>query len=106
MKQVIVGNLGEIPPASGKVVHIGDQEIVIFRLSTGEYRAVENRCPHKGGPLAEGIISGKFVYCPLHDWKVSLEDGKVQAPDHGCVQTYPIRLRDGMLCIEMVEQLQ
>ncbi|HZG17729.1 MAG TPA: nitrite reductase small subunit NirD [Candidatus Bathyarchaeia archaeon] len=106
MKQVIVGILGEIPPTSSKVVHVGDLEIVIFRLSNGEYRAVENRCPHKGGPLAEGIISGQFVYCPLHDWKVCLEDGKVQAPDHGCVQTYPIREQDGMLCIEMVEQLQ
>lgn len=106
MKRIIVGKLEEIPLTSSKVVHVGEQEIVVFRLSNGDYRAVENRCPHKGGPLSEGIISGPFVFCPLHDWKVCLEDGAVQAPDHGCVRTYPIRQMDGLLCIELVEQMQ
>ena len=53
---------------------------------------MENRCPHKGGVLSEGMVSGEFVFCPMHDWKICLEDGKVQDPDTGCVKTYQTQI--------------
>ncbi|OYD07078.1 nitrite reductase small subunit NirD [Paludifilum halophilum] len=90
MREVTIGKVTEIPERTGRVVHIGNLELAVFRLSGGEIRAVENRCPHRGGPLAEGMISGGYVYCPLHEWKIRLKDGKVQDPDSGCVQTYPV----------------
>jgi nitrite reductase (NADH) small subunit len=86
--KVMVGHIDKFPERLGKTVRLGDTEIAIFRLSSNKFRAVENRCPHKGNVLSEGMVSGKFVFCPMHDWKICLEDGQVQAPDHGCVKTY------------------
>ncbi|HLA00118.1 MAG TPA: Rieske 2Fe-2S domain-containing protein [Thermodesulfovibrionales bacterium] len=63
----------------------------IFRLSDGRIKAVENRCPHKGGPLSEGIVSGETVICPMHGLKISLIDGSALPPDEGNVKTYEIR---------------
>lgn len=91
---VWIGNLTELPQKLGKTVMIGDKELAVFKLENGEIRAIENRCPHKGGVLAEGIISGEYVFCPMHDWKISVKNGKVQAPDVGCVQTYPVEIQE------------
>ncbi len=87
-----IGFVHELPERLGKTVRVGDKEVAVFRLSSGLIRAVENRCPHKGGVLTEGIISGEFVFCPMHDWKICLDDGKVQDPDTGCVKTYKIEI--------------
>lgn len=105
MKQYVVGWTRDIALRSGRVVRIKDAEIAVFRLSNGDIRAIENRCPHKGGPLAEGIISGHYVFCPLHDWKISLEDGVVQKPDTGCIRTYPVEVNDGMVSILIKEDV-
>ena len=86
--KILVGSIHELPERLGKTVRVGEKEIAVFRLSNGSVRAIENRCPHKGGVLTEGIVSGEFVFCPMHDWKISLNDGNVQAPDTGCVKTY------------------
>lgn len=86
--KVLVGSIHELPDRLGKTVRVGDKEIAVFKLSAGSIRAVENRCPHKGGVLTEGVVSGEFVFCPMHDWKICLDDGKVQEPDTGCVKTY------------------
>ncbi|WP_078547798.1 nitrite reductase small subunit NirD [Litchfieldia alkalitelluris] len=86
--KVLVGSIHELPDRLGKTVRVGEREVAVFKLSGGSVRAVENRCPHKGGVLSEGIISGEFVFCPMHDWKICLDDGKVQEPDHGCVKTF------------------
>lgn len=83
-----IGSLRDLPDRLGKTVVVGDKELAVFKLSNGKVRAIENRCPHKGGVLSEGIVSGEFVFCPMHDWKICLEDGKVQEPDSGCVKNY------------------
>ncbi|MDR7000104.1 nitrite reductase small subunit NirD [Neobacillus niacini] len=83
-----IGSIHELKERIGKTVCIGEKEVAVFRLSNGKVRAVENRCPHKGGVLSEGMVSGDFVFCPMHDWKICLDDGKVQKPDRGCVKTY------------------
>lgn len=92
--RVKVAMLNELPEKLGKRVQIGTMDIALFRLTNGEVRAIENRCPHKGGVLSEGIVSGEHVFCPMHDWKISVVDGKVQEPDEGCVKTYPVEIED------------
>ncbi|WP_078555356.1 nitrite reductase small subunit NirD [Bacillus alkalicellulosilyticus] len=91
---VKVGKVSDFPIKVGKEVIIGDHQIAIFRLSNGKMKAVENRCPHKNGPLSQGIVSGEHVFCPLHDWKIDLESGEVQKPDDGCVRTYKVSVEN------------
>jgi len=86
--------LDDIPRSAARTVHAGDSMIAVFRLTDDRVKAVENRCPHKQGPLAEGIISGDDVLCPLHNWRISLDSGEVAAPDKGCVKTYPVKVED------------
>lgn len=92
LQRIKVANVREFPKELGKTIHIGSQEIALFRLANGDFRAIENRCPHKGGVLVEGMVSGEHVFCPMHDWKINMTDGKVQAPDHGCVKTYQVEI--------------
>jgi nitrite reductase (NADH) small subunit len=92
LRSVLIGELADLPQKLGKTVMIGRKEIAVFKMENGEIKAIENRCPHKGGVLAEGILSGEYVFCPMHDWKISVKDGKVQAPDVGCVQSYPVEI--------------
>ena len=91
----------DLPIQIGKEVQMKGMSIALFRLSNGDIRAVENRCSHKNGPLAEGILSGEFVFCPLHNWKISLLTGEVQKPDDGCIQTYEVEVIDGDIYIYM-----
>lgn len=93
-KQVYtIGTVQDFLPQIGRVVVAGNVELAVFRTSDGAVYAIENRNPHpKGGPLAEGIVSGYYLYDPLYDWKIDLRTGEVQAPDHGRVQTYPVIL--------------
>lgn len=101
MSKIDVGCYETLAPLAGKVIRLGEKEIVLFKLSNGEVKALENKSPHpKGGTLADALVSGKFVFCPLYDWKISLEDGKVQAPDEGQVPTYPVIIQDGRIIIE------
>ncbi|MGH9236444.1 MAG: nitrite reductase small subunit NirD [Vicinamibacterales bacterium] len=92
---------GNIPPREGRAVLIGDREIALFNLGD-EFLATDNQCPHKGGPLCDGIVTGTSVVCPLHAWKVNLATGEVERPAHGkehCVTTYPTRIEDGVVLI-------
>ncbi|WML50132.1 nitrite reductase small subunit NirD [Neobacillus sp. PS3-34] len=90
MKVAVAGYSG-LAVRAGTEVQIGDEKIAIFKLTNGDVRAVENRSPHpKGGVLSEGLVSGNYVFCPVYDWKISLVDGKVQAPDIGQVKTYEV----------------
>jgi nitrite reductase (NADH) small subunit len=91
-----------VPAREGRAALVGGREIAIFNLG-GRFLAVDNRCPHRGGPLADGIVSGAAVVCPLHAWKVSLESGGVQRPgDAGaCVRTYPTRVEDNVIWVEI-----
>jgi nitrite reductase (NADH) small subunit len=82
-----------LPINTGQLFQVGEEEIVLFKLSDGQIKAVENRSPHpKGGTLVDALVSGSFIYCPFYDWKISLEDGQVQDPDIGNVKTYQIEV--------------
>lgn len=91
-----------IPPREGRAAHVGHREIAIFNLGD-RFLAVDNRCPHEGGPLCDGIITGSAVVCPLHAWKVDLETGLVRRPaaQSGCVPTYPTRVEAGVVLVEV-----
>ena len=92
----------DLPPREGRVVQLGSREIAVFNLGD-RFFATDNRCPHKGGPLCDGIVTGHAVVCPLHAWKVNLETGQVERPAaaNHCVQTYPARVQDGVLQVDV-----
>ncbi|MEF3303970.1 nitrite reductase small subunit NirD [Paenibacillus sp. GYB003] len=92
MTKWLVGNLADIDAKGSRKIRLGETEIAVFRLSDGQVLAVENRCPHKGGQLSEGMVCGTTVHCPLHDWKIDLASGRVLEPDEGCVTTYPVEI--------------
>ena len=104
-----VAPTGNIPPREGRAVLIGDREIALFNLGPAtepgagnRFLATDSQCPHKGGPLCDGIVTGASVVCPLHAWKISLQTGEVERPSHGkdhCVATYPTRIEDGVVLI-------
>src|SRR4051794_22590292 len=99
VRRILIGKASELPQKLGKTTVVGNKEIAVFKLESGAIRAIENRCPHKGGVLAEGIVSGDFVFCPMHDWKICVTDGKVQAPDVGCVASFPVEVVDDQVFI-------
>ncbi|MBM4765062.1 nitrite reductase (NAD(P)H) small subunit [Bacillus sp. B15-48] len=91
MDKILIADYHTLPVGVGQVYKINGEEVVLFRLSNGDVRAIENRSPHpKGGTLSEGLVSGEYLYCPVYDWKISLKDGQVQAPDEGYVKIYQL----------------
>lgn len=102
---VRITETGEIPLREGRAVRMGDRDIAVFNLGD-RFVAVENRCPHAGGPLADGIVGGGTVTCPLHNWRISLESGQVTKPCDNAmaaVQTYPVRVEDGVILLGLSE---
>lgn len=87
-----VCSIEDIPRQGGRLVKIDDKEIAIFRTSDDTIYALENKCPHKNGPLVEGIITDDILICPLHAQKINLKDGEVLAPNEGCVDTYEVNI--------------
>jgi nitrite reductase (NADH) small subunit len=100
LTRIPVANYSNIKVRSGYSLKIDDTDIALFKLTNGEVYALENRSPHpKGGVLSEGLVSGEYVYCPVYDWKISLKDGKVQAPDEGQVRTFKVELEEEIVFI-------
>ena len=89
---VDIGPVADIPLQGARVVRTGHGDIAVFRTAAGSILAVEDRCPHKGGPLSQGIVHGDMVTCPLHNWVISLKTGDAQGADVGCVQTIAVRV--------------
>jgi nitrite reductase (NADH) small subunit len=87
-----IGTLSDIPKLGARVVESEQGDIAIFRTAEDELFALRDKCPHKGGPLSQGIVHGKRVACPLHDWKIHLDTGLAVAPDEGCAAYYPVKL--------------
>jgi len=90
----------DIPLREGRSVRLGKRDIAIFNLGD-RFLAIDSRCPHKGGPLSEGIVSGGAVVCPLHAWKVDLETGAVVRPvgDFPCVETLPVLVQENVVLV-------
>lgn len=96
-----IGPLQDIPRQGARVVQTIAGEIAVFRARNDAVFALDNRCPHKGGPLSQGIVHGHRVACPLHDWKIHLESGLAVAPDEGCAARFPVRLVNGTIWLSL-----
>ncbi len=94
---VRAGRLEDIPRLGARLVRSPAGDIALFRTAKDETFALEDRCPHRGGPLSEGIVFGARVACPLHDWVIELRSGLALAPDCGRAKTYPVRVEDGVV---------
>lgn len=89
-----------IPPQEGRSVTVGELELAIFNLHD-RFVTIENRCPHKGGPLCDGIVSGTSVVCPLHGWRFDLDSGAaVRASLPACVTVFPTRVEEGIILVD------
>lgn len=95
-----IGALDDIPERGARVVrtHLGC--VAIFRTITGEVFAIDDACPHKGGPLSEGIVHGRSVTCPLHNMVLRLDTGQAEGAAAGSVATYPVRVEGGRILLE------
>src|SRR5512143_653231 len=100
-------DVNDIPRLGARVVRHGTVRIAVFRTDGDEVFALEDRCPHKGGPLSQGIVHGRRVTCPMHNWNVELDSGCAVAPDRGCAREVPVRLEDGRVWVNfaVVEQV-
>ncbi len=74
-------------------------DVAVFRTADDRVFALLDRCPHKGGPLSQGIVFGEHVACPLHNWTISLEDGQARAPDVGCATRFAVRVVEGVVSL-------
>ena len=96
---VDIGALDAIPIRGARVVKAAIGCIAVFRTAENEGFALLDQCPHKGGPLSQGIVHDKGVTCPLHNWVISLETGKAQGADEGQVRTIPLKVENGTISV-------
>ncbi len=96
-----VGKLSDIPRLGARVVSTAEGDIAVFRTAEDEVFALKDSCPHKGGPLSQGIVHGKCVTCPLHDWKIQLASGEAVAPDEGHTASFPVRIDNGVVFLSL-----
>jgi nitrite reductase (NADH) small subunit len=95
-----IGSIEQIPVRGARVVKTKLGCIAVFRTAEDEVFATTDRCPHEGGPLSEGIVHGKSVTCPLHNWVFSLESGEALGADEGKIDTYAIRVEGDRLMLD------
>ncbi|MGE5547679.1 MAG: nitrite reductase small subunit NirD [Solirubrobacterales bacterium] len=100
-----IGTLADIPRRGARTVDTPLGEVAVFRTAEDEVFALINRCPHRGGPLSEGIVSGRKVACPLHNWVIDLNTGEAEAPDEGCTTAVEVRMEGGRLLLGLNAQL-
>ncbi len=92
---IAILDVNDIPKLGARVVRHGSLDVAVFRTADDEIFALEDRCPHKGGPLSQGIVHGKRVTCPMHGWNIELDSGSAVAPDVGCAREIPIKVEAG-----------
>jgi len=95
-----IGALGDIPQQGARLVKTASGCIAIFRTAQDKVFALDDKCPHKGGPLSNGIQHGEAVTCPLHNWVFDLNTGAAQGADVGQVKTYPVKVANGRVLID------
>ncbi len=94
-----IGGTQDIPRLGARVVARPGGNIAVFRTADDRVFALDDRCPHKGGPLSQGIVHGARVTCPLHNWMIELESGEAVSPDQGCARTIPVRIDGGRILL-------
>ncbi len=96
-----IGTLDEIPRRGARVVRTPKGCVAVFRTAHDQAFALEDRCPHKGGPLSQGIVHGTSVTCPLHNWVLNLETGEAPGADEGRALAFPLRVEEGRILLDL-----
>ena len=96
-----IAKLEELPRLGARVVEFDTIKVAVFRTSQDEVLAVKDRCPHRGGPLSQGIVHGNLVTCPLHNWRIDLATGEAVQPDKGCVRTFATKVENGLVYLSL-----
>ena len=91
------GAVDDVPLRGSRVVTSPIGDIAVFKAADGSLFALRDKCPHKGGPLSQGIVHGHAVTCPLHNWVISLVDGEAQGADKGCTPRIPLKVEEGRI---------
>lgn len=100
----LVCQVEDIPVlGSRRVARAQGLDVAVFRNDAGEVFALLDRCPHKGGPLSQGIVFGTSVACPLHNWTIGLCTGQAAAPDEGCTPKFAVKVEDGQVFLQTAE---
>ena len=96
-----VGAVADIPRRGSRRIATPEGDIAVFRTGDGEIFALKDRCPHKGGPLSQGIVHGRAVTCPLHAWNIDLATGEPTGADagKGCTPTLAVKVVEGRVLI-------
>jgi len=99
--KIPICKLDDIPRLGARRYCMADgRALALFRTADDTVFALDDACPHKGGPLSQGIVFGRSVACPLHNWCIDLASGTAAAPDEGCVKRYDVTVVDGHLEME------
>jgi len=97
---VDLGSVEFLPLGEGRAYVVNDLTIAVFRQRDGRLYATDNACPHRGGPLADGIVGAGKIICPLHAWKFELESGHCLA-ENATIRTYPVREVNGRILLDL-----
>ncbi len=98
---VDVGSVNDVPLRGSRVVHTPSGDVAIFKAADGAIFALRDRCPHKHGPLSQGIVHGRSVSCPLHNWNIDLQSGEAQGADQGCTKAFSIRIASERILLDI-----
>ena len=98
-----IGRAADVPLLEGRTVAVGSRRVAIFRSSEG-FHALAARCPHRGGPLADGLVTAGCVTCPLHNWRFDLRTG-AGLGEHPGVEAFEVLNRDGELWLRVPDEL-
>ena len=100
----VICRVEDIPVlGSRRVARPRGMDVAVFRNDQDQVFALLDRCPHKGGPLSQGIVFGTSVACPLHNWTIGLDDGCAKAPDEGCTTRFSVKVEEGAVYLNAVE---
>jgi nitrite reductase (NADH) small subunit len=99
-----IASLNDIPRLGARVIKTDTVQIAVFRTASDAVFALKDECPHRKGPLSQGIVHDTTVTCPLHNWKIDLASGNAKGPDQGCTRSYPVKVENGQVYLGLIEQ--
>lgn len=96
-----IAALEDIPRLGSRVIRTDTMDVAVFRTTDDQVFALRDACPHKGGPLSQGIVHGTSVTCPLHNWKIDLTSGEALGPDEGCANVFSTKVEGGKVYLAL-----
>ncbi|HIJ44276.1 MAG TPA: nitrite reductase small subunit NirD [Rhodospirillaceae bacterium] len=104
-KWIEIGRVEDIPQRGARILKTEAGDIAVFRCADDRVFALDDKCPHRGGPLSQGIVHGWKVTCPMHNWVIELANGHAVAPDEGRATKHPVRIKDGVISLRLAARL-